>query len=155
MCFVFFCYLFLFDYPLIQTLIYVLSFLGGAVNGEYHGVIFPSLLLMFPFCFLCEKHVDISRTYPSSMFLIISLFDNSDMAIFKSRIVIIDQYLNNPSHPRKDINAVFLNNHFSPSNSGDYRNSLRSEHPSKLLPASFSCAVIAKSLIFALSGLLI
>lgn len=110
---------------------------------------------MFPFCFLCEKHVDISRTYPSSMFLIISLFDNSDMAIFKSRIVIIDQYLNNPSHTLKDINAVFLNTNFFPSNSGDYRNSLRSEYPSKLLPASFSCAVIAKSLIFALSGLLI
>lgn len=48
------------------------------------------------------------------MFLIISVFDNSDMAIFKSRIVITDQYFNNPSHTLKDINAVFLNTHFSP-----------------------------------------
>lgn len=48
------------------------------------------------------------------MFLIISVFDNSNMAIFKSRIVITDQYLNNPSHTLKDINAVFLNTHFPP-----------------------------------------
>lgn len=42
MCLVFFCYLFLFDYPLIQILINLLTvfFLGGAVNGEFHGVIF-------------------------------------------------------------------------------------------------------------------
>lgn len=49
MCFVFF-YLFLIDYPLIQILIHVLSFfLGGAVNGEFHGVKCPEV-----FCFVLK-----------------------------------------------------------------------------------------------------